>query len=368
MAPKKWNKVPLKVSMHIRVLAQDYKWKVSEIKAQKYPNIPERTIRYHTKLDTTDETVDHRQFNSGRPRILKERDLRRMKAKVKNLRKFDDPNFSAVKLREVCDLTHCSMRTVHRALKNDLGVQYLNTRQKGILSDKDRKLRVDFCKRCLRLVGDKLWLEGISFYYDGVSFYHKNNPFSDAVAPKAKIWRKRGEGLKLTTKGKKEGNCGKKVMLFVAIAYGKGVVMCEQFDPNIRFIGANYRQFVVDNFPATLQRSTNPRKKLVLQDGCPVQKSKQANLGYKAVGCTIFSIPARSPDLNPIENIFNNVRRGLREEAKLKRIEKESYEEFTTRIKAAICATSHELIDKTISSLPRRMRAVIEGHGDRTKY
>ena len=37
--------------------------------------------------------------------------------------------------------------------------------------------------------------------------------------PKAKIWRKRSEGLKLTQKGKKTGNNGRQVKLFVAIAY-----------------------------------------------------------------------------------------------------------------------------------------------------
>ena len=160
-----WKKVPLKVSMHIRVLSQDYNWKVADIK-KKYPDIPTRTISYHAKLNTDDETVDRRHSNPGRPRILQERDIRRLGTKVKSLRKFDDPNFSAVKLRNVCGLPPCSMQTIHRALKKDLNIHFLNTRQKGILSDNDRKLRVDFCRECMRRVGDKLWLEGISFYYD----------------------------------------------------------------------------------------------------------------------------------------------------------------------------------------------------------
>ena len=233
---KTWKKVPLKVSMHIRVLFQDYNWTVPEIR-KKYPTIPTTTIRYHAKLNAVDETGDRRKSNPGRPRILKVHDIRQLSRKVKQLRTFDDANFSAVKLRNLCGLPPCSMRTVHRAMRRDLNLRFLNTRQKGILSDADRKLRVAFCKDCVRRVGDKLWLEKISFYYDGVSFYHKSNPFAEAVTTKAKIWRKPNEGLSMTRKGKKEGNNGKKVFMFVAVAYGKGVVMCEQFDPEIKFNG-----------------------------------------------------------------------------------------------------------------------------------
>ena len=33
------------------------------------------------------------------------------------------------------------------------------------------------------------------FYYDGVTFYHKpDDPFSEAIQLKAKIWCKRSEG------------------------------------------------------------------------------------------------------------------------------------------------------------------------------
>ena len=151
-------------------------------------------------------------------------------------------------------------------------------------------------------------LKRLSFYYDGVTFYHKQNPFSEAIAPKSKISRKRKEGLTMTCKGKKEGNNGRCAKLFVAIAYGKGVVMCEHWNPDVNFNGVNYKELVKKHRPSALENSTNLVNKLVLQDGNPVQKSKQAQQAYDAIGCKIFSIPARSPDLNPIENIFHLLR------------------------------------------------------------
>jgi len=156
--------------------------------------------------------------------------------------------------------------------------------------------------------------------------------------------------------------------MFVGIAYGKGVVMCKQWDPEVRWLGVNYRKFVRRTFPEALKCSANPKKKLVLQDGCPVMNSKQGKLGYKSVGCEVFSIPARSPDLNPIENIFNLVRRDLAEFAKQNELKNESYEDFAVRVKETLLAVDTDLIDRTIKSLPNRLDMVIRGKGLRTKY
>ena len=156
----------------------------------------------------------------------------------------------------------------------------LKTRQKGIMTEKDKKHRVKFCKNCLKLVGPELWLQRISLYFDGVTFSDKSDPFSEAIQRKAKIWRKRFEGFKLTRKGRKTGNSGHQLKLFVAIAYGKWVIMCQHWDPKVKFIGRNYKEFVKEHFPNILELSTNPDNKLILQDGGPVQKSKQAQMSY----------------------------------------------------------------------------------------
>ena len=149
------------------------------------------------------------------------RDICHLKLKLSNLRNVNNPNFTTVKLQKVSGLdSKCSTRTIHRALYS-MNYFSLNTRQKGIMTEKDKKLRVKFCKNCLKLVGSELWLQRIRFYYDGVTFYHKSDPFSEAIQPKAKIWRKRSEGLKSTRKRRKTGRNGRQVKLFVASAYEK---------------------------------------------------------------------------------------------------------------------------------------------------
>ena len=94
----------------------------------------------------------------------------------------------------------------------------------------------------------------------------------------------------------------------MAVVYRKGVKKCQQWDLEVKIIGWNYKEFVKEYFPNTLELSINPDNKLILQDGYPVQKSKQAQIAYDDIGCKLFSNAARSPNMNLIKNVFNLVR------------------------------------------------------------
>ncbi len=50
------------------------------------------------------------------------------------------------------------------------------------------------------------------------------------------------------------------------------------------------------------------------------------------------------------------------------RIEQESWDEFVTRIEQNIYSTPKDYIDKTIASMPKRIKNVIENKGRRIKY
>ena len=46
----------------------------------------------------------------------------------------------------------------------------------------------------------------------------------------------------------------------------------------------------------------------------------------------LLSIPLRSPDLNPMENLFHSVRSDLSQQALSQNITRESYDEFQSRV------------------------------------
>ena len=87
------------------MLDLDFDQKICEIK-KKYLEIPTRTISYHASKPISEEIADRRKYNNGRPRKLGARDVRHSKTKSSNLRKVDNPNFTAAKLQKVCGLVY----------------------------------------------------------------------------------------------------------------------------------------------------------------------------------------------------------------------------------------------------------------------
>ena len=62
-------------------------------------------------------------------------------------------------------------------------------------------------------------------------------------------------------------------------------------------------------------RESQKPSKMFIQDGYPSQNSALARAGLRRVGAKLLAIPPRSPDLNPIENIFHIVQRILEADA-----------------------------------------------------
>ena len=89
---------------------------------------------------------------------------------------------------------------------------------------------------------------------------------------------------------------------------------------------------------------------------------------FDTIGCKVFVIPARSPDVNPIENIFNRIHEKLTEDATTHQIKRENFKEFSARIKRTFAEFPVEEMNKTIDSMKKRMRLITKNCGKRIKY
>ena len=74
------------------------------------------------------------------------------------------------------------------------------------------------------------------------------------------------------------------------------------------------------------------KEKVELMDGDPSENSARAGGAMRRVGCELFKIPARSPQLNGCENVFNIAASKLRKDALQRAITLESYEQFCNRV------------------------------------
>ena len=98
-----------------------------------------------------------------------------------------------------------------------------------------------------------------------------------------------GKGVKFTSKGKNTGTGGKMVHFIVAIAYNRGVVLCEQYQD--RLTGDYFANFIKKHFDEAFAISAYPEGKLFLQDGDPRQNSTPAQKAMSDIGARLFAIP-----------------------------------------------------------------------------
>ena len=232
---------------------------------------------------------------------------------------------------------------------------------------KNRKV---FTTKTLKEHKDTFWTRDISLYLDAVPSIHKQNPFNQASYPKGKAYRKASAGLEYTTTGSKALAEGKRVHVLVAISYNGGIVLAEQYQ---KMTGNFFADFIRRRLPRTfidarVQSRRGRMAKMTLMDNYPRQTSVVARGALKEIGATRLKIPARSPDLSPIENVFHNVKCELQQQALNKKITKESYTEFSERVITTLLSFDKYVIKQTIRTMPRRLRCIIETDGHRTKY
>ena len=202
----------------------------------------------------------------------------------------------------------------------------------------------------MKRLSPSFWKRCISFFFDRTSFVHKTNPYDQARAVKSLAWKTRNEGLALycTSKGK------------------TGVIWCDKYTQRLN--GEFFASYIHNRFPSHFQASTNPRAMRFLQDRDPSQNSTKAQRALQDVGTLLFRIPARSPDLNPIENIFTIVSAKLERDALRKQITHETFEQFSDRVEKTLCNIDLKLIDCTIESMNKRIELIIKKRGCRLKY
>ena len=110
-----------------------------------------------------------------------------------------------------------------------------------------------------------------------------------------------------------------------------------------------------DYFPSVSQRVQNQKGRLFLLDIEPRQNSKVAHKAMERVACRLFDFLPRSPEINPIENMFHLIRRQLIEDVQKYDITKETYEQFSNLVKNTIQNFPVSAVIKTIESMNKRM-------------
>ena len=327
----KYKKVNVNTAAEIKILYQIHHIRGKEL-LEKFPGYSKANIYKHARKPIGADFCDSRKKNSGRPRKISAALNRRITREVASLAPegFTSKDIQA----NVGVVGVMSNRTIRRALNRN-GLKWLRLRQKGVLLEEDLEKRLKFARRCKKELPDDFWKTRIGLYLDGVGFEWKKNPHKSVPGTNTMGWRCPGQGLDIhqTRKGKKEGK--KNANFYVGISYGKGVVTCQHYVGQMN--AERYEEIVVPGIKKGIQLSEKEFGKYLLQDNCRIMNARLIKSTLENdLNIEIFEIPARSPDINCIENVFHEMRKAIQLDAVKKNIVQETFTEFVARCKSII--------------------------------
>lgn len=97
-------------------------------------------------------------------------------------------------------------------------------------------------------------------------------------------------------------------------------------------------------------------------DLAPAHSAKTTGKWFTDHGITVLNWPANSPDLNPIENLWDIVKR------KLSDTRPNTLDELKAAFEASLASITPQQCHRLIASVPHRIEAVISAKGFPTKY
>ena len=107
-----------------------------------------------------------------------------------------------------------------------------------------------------------------------------------------------------------------------------------------------------------------PHNSIFQDDNAPPHPAARVTHFINDSGVRQLPWPSRSPDLNPIEHVWDHIARKIRSKSEMAN----SLQQLEEWVNEAWQTTPLEYIDGLINSLPRRVRAVIESHSGHTRY
>ena len=175
-----------------------------------------------------------------------------------------------------------------------------------------------------------------------------------------KVWRMRG--VEASTKASKFAATTEiRINVWGAIS-ADGIVSLKKVSNN--FTGALYLELLEEVLPKLMQEKPSF---IWMQDNASIHRSKETLGFFELHDIPKLRWPARSPDLNPIENLWGIIARKLDAVVDTKG-EATTEDDLWKRVQDCANEVPHQVYKNLYQSLLKRMKLVIEKDGFYTKY
>ncbi len=243
----------------------------------------------------------------------------------------------------------CRKSTITAALHQS-GLYGRAARRKPLLSARHMKARMEFAKKHLKdskMVTNKiLWSDETKIELFGLN-------------SKRYVWRKPGTAHHLSNTVPTVKHGGGSIMLWGCFsAAGTGRLVAIEGKMN----AAKYRDILDENLLQSAQDLRLGRRFTFQQDNDPKHTAKITKEWLHNNSVTVLECPSQSPDLNPIEHLWRDLKMAVHQRlpsnlTELERICKEEWQ----RIPKSRC-------EKLVASFPKRLMAALKQKGASTKY
>lgn len=176
------------------------------------------------------------------------------------------------------------------------------------------------------------------------------------------VWKRQGEGLKAHQVQGTVKFGGGNLMLWGCMT-AEGVGYACRIDG--RMDSKLYTSILGDELTQTIKYFGLDKSKVIFQqDNDPKHTSKEAQKWFSDNNIQILQWPAQSPDLNPIEHLWNYLKRKLAEYE----TEPKGMLELWERVEAEWDKIPQEICAGLIESMPSRIAELLKAGGGPTKY